>query len=90
MATLAVVLALFTASAICSTCSSENNTLPSPVPVPTLATSTYDETMEVSNVMTVYQSDLWLRNNECMQLVWGLGLVALSGIIREDNPVRHK
>lgn len=65
MATLAVVLALFTASAICSTCSSENNTLPSPVPVPTLATSTYDETMEVSNVMTVYQSDLCLRNNEC-------------------------
>ena len=65
MATLAVVLALFMASAICSTCSSENNTLLSPVPVPTLATSTHDETMEVSNVMTVYQSDLWLRNNEC-------------------------
>ena len=28
MATLAVVLTLFTASATCSTCSSENNTLP--------------------------------------------------------------
>ena len=60
MATLAVVLTLFTASATCSTCSSENNILPSPVPAPTLATSTCDETMEVSDVMTVYRSDLCL------------------------------
>ena len=56
MATLAVVLTLFT---VCATCSSENSTLPSPVPAPTLATSTCDETMEVSDVMTVYRSDLW-------------------------------
>ena len=65
MATLAVVLALFTASAVCSTCSSENITLLSPVPAPTLASSLCDETMKVSDVMTVYRCNLWELVPEC-------------------------
>ena len=64
-ATLAVVLALFTASAACSTCSSENITLLSPVPAPTLASSICDETVEVSDVMTVYRCNLWELVPEC-------------------------
>ena len=63
MATLAVVLALFTASAACSTCSSENITLLSPAP--TLASSICDETVEVSDVMTVYRCNLWELVPEC-------------------------
>ena len=51
MTTLAVVLALFTASAVCSTCSSENITLLSPVPAPTLASSLCDETMKHAYVL---------------------------------------